>query len=241
MYDPINVNIQSKIDILNILGLRKISIHVHVDILFIYLICYIKKLIAKQYKDIFINILNMINGLTITPNFISQDYEQELIKNILDEPWNTDLNRRTQHYGYKYNYRNQNISSSDYLGEFPEWLNILTDYVTEKAKLERKPDQIIINEYFPGQGISPHTDVKTIFDNHICSLSLGSNVMMHFTQQKSKIDYYLERCSLLEICDDARYKWMHSIVGRKTDKIDGQNMNRSTRYSITFRKVILSE
>ena len=182
----------------------------------------------------------MINGLTITPNFISDDYEKELIKNILSEPWNNDLKRRTQHYGYKYDYSNRTISTDNYLGPFPKWLDILINYLVENAKLEVRPDQVIINEYFPGQGIAPHIDKTDIFENHICSISLGSDINMIFQRGTEKEELYLKKCSLLEMINDARYKWSHSITPRKSDEINGTKVMRNTRYSLTFRKVIIT-
>ncbi len=44
-------------------------------------------------------------------------------------------------------------------------------------------DQLIVNEYQPGQGISPHIDNKTLFSDIIVSLSLGSNAVMIFEKQ----------------------------------------------------------
>ena len=39
---------------------------------------------------------------------------------------------------------------------------------------------MIINEYEPGQGISPHIDHPALFDNIVVSLSLSSPVIMCF-------------------------------------------------------------
>lgn len=41
-------------------------------------------------------------------------------------------------------------------------------------------DQLIINEYTPGQGINPHIDNPTLFSSPIVSLSLGSDCVMEF-------------------------------------------------------------
>lgn len=180
----------------------------------------------------------MIKGLTITGGFISQDYESNIIKNICSEQWNTTLSRRTQHYGYTYNYKNKTITDGDYLGPFPNWLNELTDYLVENAKLDRKPDQVIINEYLPGQGIGPHIDMKDIFDDHICSLSLGSNAIFVYSNKKDRHEFYLKRRSLLEMTGEARYDWLHSMPSRKFDKVNGNKVGRGVRYSITFRKII---
>ncbi len=183
----------------------------------------------------------MIEGLKITPNFITKKYELELIQNILKESWNTSLSRRTQHYGYTYNYRSREITKDDYLGAMPDWLDKLVDYLVENGKLDRRPDQIIINEYVPGQGISPHIDQPKIFDGHICSLSLGSAVNMIYGRQLTKHTFYVQPCSLLEMAEDARYKWTHTIPAVKVDVVNGLKMPRLTRYSITFRKMILKE
>jgi len=179
-----------------------------------------------------------IQGLTIIPEFITQEYEQELIRHILSEPWNTALLRRTQHYGYQYNYKMQRVIRDDYLGPFPAWLDKLIDNISEHIYLEYRPDQVIINEYLPGQGISPHTDAKDIFGDVICSLSLGSDIIMTYSKDKEKIDFLLKCRSFLVMTNEARYKWLHSIAPRKTNVINGERYPRTTRYSITFRKMV---
>ena len=41
-------------------------------------------------------------------------------------------------------------------------------------------DQLIVNEYQPGQGISPHIDNQTLFGDVVVSVSLSSNTIMTF-------------------------------------------------------------
>lgn len=41
-----------------------------------------------------------------------------------------------------------------------------------------KFNQLIINEYNPGQGINPHIDNPILFSSPIVSLSLGSDCIM---------------------------------------------------------------
>lgn len=43
-----------------------------------------------------------------------------------------------------------------------------------------KFDQLIVNEYEPGQGINPHIDNIKLFKSDIASLSLGSDCIMIF-------------------------------------------------------------
>lgn len=45
-----------------------------------------------------------ISGLTYIPNFITATEHDLLLPQIDQQPWLTDLKRRVQHYGYKYDY-----------------------------------------------------------------------------------------------------------------------------------------
>lgn len=45
-------------------------------------------------------------------------------------------------------------------------------------------NQLIINEYLPGQGINPHVDNPTLFSSPIVSVSLGSECVMEFDNEK---------------------------------------------------------
>jgi alkylated DNA repair dioxygenase AlkB len=44
--------------------------------------------------------------------------------------------------------------------------------------------------------------------------------------------------SLLVLAGDARYRWKHGIPAREADVIDGQEVARSRRVSLTFRTVV---
>jgi alkylated DNA repair protein alkB family protein 8 len=41
-------------------------------------------------------------------------------------------------------------------------------------------DQLTLNDYMPGQGIPPHVDTHSPFEEVFCSLSLKSGVTMNF-------------------------------------------------------------
>jgi len=177
-------------------------------------------------------ILPDIEGLSYLPEFISRDEERVLFEKIDKQPWLADLKRRVQHYGYKYDYKARNIDKSQYLGTLPEWLLSVT------GKLEQAPDQAIVNEYLPGQGISAHIDCVPCFGDCIASLSLGSGTFMVFANGEQKQQLYLEPRSLLILSAEARYKWTHAIPARKSDVVEGVRVERGRRVSITFRTVI---
>ena len=92
------------------------------------------------------------------------------------------------------------------LGKLPKWLNDVASKIKEDGLCEIVPDQVIINEYKPGQGISPHIDCESCFGPRIFSLSLGSQVIMEFTQDGNpKKEILLTPRSLVMMYGEARY------------------------------------
>ena len=173
-----------------------------------------------------------IPGLEYVPDFISAAEERALIEAIDHQPWLNDLKRRVQHYGYKYDYKSRAVTPDSYLGPLPGWLEPIAD------KLPFKPNQAIVNEYEPGQGISAHIDCVPCFDDTIASLSLGSGAVMQFTNRNEKYEIYLEPRSLIILSGPARYDWAHAIPARKSDIADGFKTPRTRRLSLTFRTVL---
>ena len=173
-----------------------------------------------------------ISGLQYFPYFITVDEQQALIQMIDQRPWLTDLKRRVQHYGYKYNYKARAATPSSYLGPLPEWIEKIAD------RLPFKADQAIVNEYQSGQGISAHVDCVPSFGDMIASLSLGSGAIMQFTKGSEKQELYMEPRSLIILSGEARYKWTHAIPARKSDAVNGLKIQRERRISLTFRSVI---
>lgn len=171
-------------------------------------------------------------------NFIGEDEEQTLLSIIDANIWSNDLTRRTQHYGYKYNYTDKKIDPSMSLGPIPEWLDV---YCERVAKFfPRKPDQVIINEYMPGQGLGGHVDTVTSFGPVIASLSLNSTCGMDFEEVSTGKSgcTVLEPRSLLVLAEDARYKWRHGITARLQDPLGDQVLTRKRRVSLTFRTIL---
>ena len=96
-------------------------------------------------------------------------------------------------------------------------------------------DQIIVNEYQPGQGIAPHVDCPRSFRSPIISLSLGSGIEMEFKRGERVERLYLQPRSLIVLQGAARYDWTHAIRPRKNDVIASHRVARQRRISITFR------
>ena len=180
-------------------------------------------------------------GLLLYPDYITQSMEAKLIEEIDCQKWVVDYDRRLQYYGY----RNELESPYDLVKfpiAFPHLIDKLSDNIVENNILLSKPDQVIINEYSPGQGIRPHKD-RNYFDNQICGVNLGSGCIMRFIKVNGGdvVDVEIPRRSLYVMQDEARYKWKHAIPPRKKDTINGNLQHRERRLSITYRKVKLDK
>ena len=177
------------------------------------------------------------NGLTYLENYISKDEACRLVQEVDASPWRNDLKRRVQHYGYRYDYKSRQARRGDYLGPLPELFQQLAERLTAEGHFQSAPDQGIVNEYQPGQGISAHIDCQPCFGETIASLSLLSACVMRFASQtpSQQMALHLQPASLLVLKDEARHMWTHAIPSRKTDIFDGQRYIRSRRISLTFR------
>lgn len=182
-----------------------------------------------------------ISGLKYVPEFINEKEHEELWQAIYKEPWLTDLKRRVQHYGWKYDYKSRSIDYSMFLGELPSWAKPIAHRLYKSGYLPNMPDQLIINEYQPGQGIANHVDCEPCFGSTIITISLGSKCVMDFIniKTKEKIEVLLEPRSLAVLSEEARYNWSHGIAARKIDKFTNVKSDRQLRISMTFRNVIL--
>jgi len=185
--------------------------------------------------------LEKIKGLIFVKNFLTEKEESELIKIIDQQTWLNDLARRVQHYGYKYNYRARRIDESMKIDAIPDWTIKYAKRLVEQGFFNQNPDQLIINEYQVGQGISPHIDCEPCFEDTIVSISLNSSAVMNFTHAISNetIPVFLPQRSAVILQKESRYDWKHSIPSRKSDKFNKQIFKRERRISLTFRKVIL--
>jgi alkylated DNA repair dioxygenase AlkB len=184
-----------------------------------------------------------IPGLQYVADYVDEARETALVATIDRQPWLTELRRRVQHYGYKYDYKGRKVTHDMYLGPLPEWLGLLSGELRGRGLMPRIADQVIVNEYEPGQGIAPHVDCVPCFADTIASLTLGSSCVMEFTQVKSRArtELFLARHSLVVLAGEARYEWRHAIAPRKSDTHMGQTVQRGRRLSLTFRNVLLEQ
>lgn len=185
--------------------------------------------------------LKVVQGLAYAVDFISESEEADLLVAIDAGHWSNELERKVQHYGYKYDYRSRRIDESMRVGAMPEQIQAMAERLCAKGIFRSAPDQCIVNEYLPGQGIAPHIDCEPCFAETIASLSLGSQAVMDFTHSVNgdRHPVWLERRSIVVIKGSARYEWKHGIARRRKDAIGEFVVPRSRRVSLTFRNVSL--
>ena len=170
-----------------------------------------------------------IPGLRYLPQYITPAEESELTRLIDAQPWDTSWERRRQPYGAAY--------GKEAAGRpIPGWGLRLAERMLREGLIDRLFDNMLINEYLPGQGIALHRDYSP-FDRTVASLSLLSAYVMDFRHEKlgEKASLLLEPRSLLILSDEARYQWQHGIARRKHDLWQGVSFPRDRRLSVTFR------
>lgn len=179
-------------------------------------------------------------GAFILPDFITVEREDELLREVDSQTWIMELRRRVQHYGWRYDYRARSVQAKSKLGPIPAWLEEECDRLSGDGWFEAAPDQVIANEYLPGQGIAAHVDCVPCFGPVIASLTLGAQCEMVFAKRADaeKRTCILAPRGLLVLSGPARFDWTHAIPPRKSDLVDGRRMRRARRVSLTYRSVI---
>lgn len=185
-------------------------------------------------------VTGVIKGLQYVEDYITEG-DERLVSTFIDmQPWRQDLKRLVQHYGYIYDYKVRRADKSMRIGDLPEALQILAEILHRDKHMPYVADQVIVNQYLPGQGISKHIDCEPCFQDTIVSMSLGSSCVMEFRNNDIKLPIWLNPRSIIVLQDEARYLWTHAIPARKSDmNPHGESVKRNTRVSLTFRKVIL--
>jgi alkylated DNA repair dioxygenase AlkB len=193
-----------------------------------------------------------VPGLRYIPNYASEDCQKALQHFIEAQThWTFDSGaysrfhqpetrksplppRRKLCFGGMYDPTSRTIAEK--IGPLPEILSPVAVDLVAQNFMSELPDQAIVNEYLPGQGIDTHADAKCFLDD-IAALTIGSGCTMIFRRKAigARVDLYLEPGSLLVMTGEARWKWTHEIPRRKSDSVNGARIPRGTRYSITFR------
>jgi alkylated DNA repair dioxygenase AlkB len=183
-----------------------------------------------------------VPGLHYLACWLDPDGQRTLLAEIDASPWSTELRRRVQHYGHKYDYGRRAVSAGEAgsATPVPAWAGVLGDRLHSDGYTDRVADQVIVNEYQPGQGISAHVDCVPCFGPAVAAVSLGSACAMEFTSpdRADRVEVRLEPGSLCVMTGPARHTWRHAIAPRKTDPTPFGRAARGRRVSVTFRTVL---
>ena len=179
-----------------------------------------------------------IPGLTLLKDFVTEEEEKALMALVDGTPWERLARRRVQHYGRKFSYVTRTVDSKSDAMDIPvEMVRVMENMsaLPEVGEL----DQITVNEYAPGVGLSPHVDTHSAFGDTIGSLSLCSGAAMIFRKDGEQRGLYLPPRSLLLMQKESRWAWEHYIPHRKSDMVEHcQVVPRSDRrVSLTFRSI----
>ena len=183
-------------------------------------------------KPIITKNFNGINGLWYIQNYLSRN-EIETIKNYINNETNLEpisnknKSRRVAHFGYYYSYDRTGLKEAP---PIPLDLKKLAsvERINKLINLDINSfDQVIINEYNPGQQIAYHTDHTKLFGPVISCITIGQSVPIYFRLGSEEKELLIEEGSMYIMTEDARYKWQHSL----------KNNSTGTRYSITYRTI----
>ena len=194
-----------------------------------------KNEIAKSHQIIAVPNTSDIIGLWYIPNYLTTE-ELELIKKklaneIIFDPLSKGnlKSRHVAHYGYNYSYNRTGLTKASPIPDYlltlvePKRINDIL-----KTKLFNKEfEQLIINEYKPGQQIAYHIDHQKQFGSVIACLTIGQSVPIKFKKDGVEKIINVEEGSLYIMSKDSRYLWQHSLI----------NNGDYNRYSLTYRFV----
>ena len=189
------------------------------------------------------------------PSFVSERDEEILLQHILGAPaerWVPGNGRRTQNWGG----RPGELKVAEAL---PSWLQQLVAALVQHGAWpadEAPPNHVIINDYEPGAGLTPHTD-GPLYAARVATLSLMSDVVIELhapcdaavtCEEGTRLGRLLLRRRSLNVLSGEAYRCFHGIPARDRDLVDprtvvnfdvsgasdGEEVQRVRRVSIVF-------
>ena len=205
-----------------------------------------------------------VPGLFLVHGFLSEEEHDEILTRVERDILRVDEEQQG---------RNQAML----FGNLPSWVDVLAarllqhpDSLFASPEIrQRDPlfDQMIVNEYWPGDGIVDHVDLVK-FEDGIAGISFGSTCIMTFRRCASTssgamataeaystapepeqqevheevvppfVEVLLQPGDLICLSGEARWAWTHGIPARTEDVWQGETLRRRRRVSITLRRLI---
>ncbi|KAH8051171.1 hypothetical protein JL722_10868 [Aureococcus anophagefferens] len=92
-------------------------------------------------------------GVALVHDFISADEEAALLETVDGGAWEGTLSRRVQHYGHRFVYESKTCAPVD--RPLPPMFRAVCGRLPRRPWANDGAAQVTVNEYEPGQGISP--------------------------------------------------------------------------------------
>eukprot|EP01060_Flectonema_neradi_P013029 TRINITY_DN19810_c0_g1_i1.p1 TRINITY_DN19810_c0_g1~~TRINITY_DN19810_c0_g1_i1.p1 ORF type:complete len:203 (+),score=15.95 TRINITY_DN19810_c0_g1_i1:190-798(+) len=171
-----------------------------------------------------------IPGLWIIKQLLSPEGSEYFVCHSLAAGWGTDdVNNQAMMFG-----------------KLPDWVAQLEGLIRDVVKEKDIPfivhsyNQLILNRYGGEQGLKPHVDLMR-FENHIAGITLCGTASFVFTPVSGGVGktFFLEQGDAYLMSNEARYNYTHGIPEQAFDiDDDGNEVPRTTRISITLRKLV---
>ena len=185
------------------------------------------------------------DGVRLVLDAVSEEEETDLLALVDAGRWDRSLSRRVQHYGHRFAYSTK--TCVPVAEPPPPAFTRLAERIRPvcwDADGGRDGDlQCTVNEYLPGQGISPHIDAHGAFGDGLVAVTLGAGCAIRLQRNRRHEagapihTLWLPPRSALVLSGAARYVYTHGIVSRKGDLVDGEWRLRGRRVSLTFRRL----
>ena len=167
-----------------------------------------------------------INRLSLLREAVSPELAARIVQRLQGEHWKRWSHRRPfsrQELGYEYNIRGGDAAPTD---PIPGELRRLFPAIRAAGWEGDDPEQVIVNRYPRGGGITAHID-KNIFGPEIAAVSLEAEWPIIFAPSYGAAGetIALPVHSVYVMRGEAREKWYHKIAPQQSPE----------RISITFR------
>ncbi|XP_028401822.1 alkylated DNA repair protein alkB homolog 8-like isoform X2 [Dendronephthya gigantea] len=200
-------------------------------------LAYLKK---RPHMELCLSNKDYPAGMILIEEFINELQELELLQRFFSCEEDTSVvaeqqlkHRYVKHYGYEFLYGSNNVDKDKPLPDgIPSECSLVVKKLVSLDCVKHEPDQLTINEYKPGQGIPPHVDTHSAFEDGITCLSLGAKVAMDFRHPDGRhVSILLPRRSVLIMTGECRYEWTHGITPRKYDIVNEDDLisNKNSR------------
>ena len=177
-----------------------------------------------------------IDGLVTITDYVSLPEQQAIVDELVQSgPFEAYAGKSCQEFGMPFSFYARKTTGL----EIPPLLQQLAARLVDDKILATMPNYVLVNRYFPGEGIHAHID-DGYYEDGIVSVTLLAGASLNFFRDKSSPYYkqdasrhnkyrsgdllecgagYFSPGSLFAMHTEARYGYKHEIQRRRADGI----------------------